>query len=80
MTALITFPILLPLLGAGACIVVGRSKTAQRIISVGALFVVTTMTVALAVRVDRHGTVAIQAGGWAAPLGITLVADRLIYT
>ena len=77
MTALITFPILLPLLGAGACIVVGRSKTAQRIISVGALFVVTTMTVALAVRVDRHGTVAIQAGGWAAPLGITLVADRL---
>ncbi len=77
MTALITLPILLPLLGAGACIVVGRSKTAQRIISVGALSIVTAMAVALAVRVDRDGTVAIQAGGWPAPLGITLVADRL---
>jgi multicomponent Na+:H+ antiporter subunit D len=26
--------------------------------------------------VDRDGTVAVQAGGWAAPVGITLVADR----
>ena len=27
--------------------------------------------------VDRDGTIASQAGGWPAPIGITLVADRL---
>ena len=77
MTALISLPVLLPLLGAGACIVVGRSKVAQRVISVSVLTVVTAMTIVLVVRVDNDGTTAIQAGGWPAPLGITLVADRL---
>ncbi|UDY35261.1 Na+/H+ antiporter subunit D [Dermatobacter hominis] len=77
MTALIALPILLPLLGAGACIVVGRSKTAQRVISVSVLTVVTALTIVLVVRIDADGTTAIQAGGWPAPLGITLVADRL---
>ena len=77
MTALISLPILLPLLGAGACIVVGRSKTAQRVISVSVLTVVTVLTIVLVVRIDADGTTAIQAGGWPAPLGITLVADRL---
>jgi multicomponent Na+:H+ antiporter subunit D len=77
MTALIALPILLPLLGAGACIVAGRSKTAQRVISVGVLSVVTVLTIVLVVRIDADGTTAIQAGGWPAPLGITLVADRL---
>ena len=77
MTALISLPILLPLLGAGACIVVGRSKTAQRVISVSVLTGVTVLTIVLVVRIDADGTTAIQAGGWPAPLGITLVADRL---
>ena len=77
MTALIALPVLLPLLGAGACILAGRSKTAQRVISLGVLTTVTALTVVLAVRVDAEGTVAVQAGGWEAPLGITLVADRL---
>lgn len=77
MTALISLPILLPLLGAGACIVVGRSKTAQRVISVSVLSVVTALTIVLAARIDADGTTAVQGGGWPAPLGITLVADRL---
>ncbi len=77
MTALLALPVLLPLLGAGACIVVGRSKSAQRVISVVVLTAVTGLTIALAVLVDADGTVAVQAGGWPAPLGITLVADRL---
>lgn len=77
MNALLTLPVLLPLLAAGACIVVGRSKTAQRVISLVALTVVTALSIVLAVVVDRDGTVAVQAGGWPAPIGITLVADRL---
>lgn len=77
MNALLTLPVLLPLLGAGASIVAGRSKSAQRVIGVGVLTVVTGISVALALVVDRDGTVAVQAGGWPAPIGITLVADRL---
>ncbi len=77
MTALVALPVLLPLLGAGASIVAGRSRTAQRIISVGVLTAVAVLAVVLVVRVDRDGTIAVQAGGWPAPVGITLVADRL---
>ena len=43
MNALLTLPVLLPLLAAGACIVAGRSKTAQRVISLVALTVVTAL-------------------------------------
>jgi multicomponent Na+:H+ antiporter subunit D len=35
------------------------------------------LAVALLVEVDRHGTRATQGGGWPAPVGVTLVADRL---
>ena len=77
MNALLTLPVLLPLLGAGASIVAGRSKAAQRAIAVAVLTVVTGLSIALALVVDRDGTVAVQAGGWPAPIGITLVADRL---
>jgi multicomponent Na+:H+ antiporter subunit D len=77
MTALLAGPILLPLLGAAVSIGVGRSRSAQRIIGVTTLGAVAVASVALLVRVDDHGTDAVQAGGWDAPIGITLVADRL---
>ena len=34
------------------------------------------LSIVLLVKVDQDGIVAVQAGGWPAPLGITLVADR----
>jgi multicomponent Na+:H+ antiporter subunit D len=76
--ALLVLPILLPLLGAAASILAGRtrSRTAQRAISITVLSAVIGLSIALLVEVDRNGTVAVQAGGWPAPLGITLVADR----
>jgi multicomponent Na+:H+ antiporter subunit D len=77
MNALVTLPVLLPLLGAGASIVAGRSKVAQRIIALGVLAAVTVMSIVLVLVVDRDGTIVVQAGGWPAPIGITLVADRL---
>ncbi|MHB1139845.1 MAG: proton-conducting transporter transmembrane domain-containing protein [Microthrixaceae bacterium] len=77
MTALLTLPILLPLLGAGLSIMVGRSRAAQRAISLLVLTAVTGISIALAVVVDRDGVVSVQAGGWPAPIGISLVADRL---
>jgi len=76
-TALLTLPIVLPLLGAGVSIIVGRSRTAQRIISLSILTTVTIIAMVLVVRVDQDGAAVVQAGGWPAPIGITLVADRL---
>jgi len=76
-TALLTLPILLPLLGAGCSMVVGRSRIAQRVVSLTVLTSVAGVSVALLVVVDRDGPVSTQGGGWPAPMGISLVADRL---
>jgi len=74
---LIPLPIVLPLIGAAVSIVVGRSRLAQRVISLSVLTANLVISILLLVEVDRHGTLATQAGGWEAPVGITLVADRL---
>lgn len=77
MTALIALPVLLPLLGAALSVGLGRSRAAQRLVGVVTLTAVTGISAALLLRVDDQGTTAVQAGGWDAPIGITLVADRL---
>jgi multicomponent Na+:H+ antiporter subunit D len=74
--ALVVLPILLPLLGAAASILAGRSRRVQRAISVAVLTASVGIGVTLVVAVDRDGPVSTQAGGWPAPLGITLIADR----
>lgn len=76
MNALLTLPIVLPILGAAAAILAGRVKYAQRAISITVLGVMVILSAILLVRIDDQGTTAVQAGGWAAPMGITLVADR----
>jgi multicomponent Na+:H+ antiporter subunit D len=76
-TALIALPILLPLFGAALSIGLGRSRVAQRLISLVTLSAVTATSAALLLRVDHDGIASVQAGGWPAPIGITLVADRL---
>jgi multicomponent Na+:H+ antiporter subunit D len=77
MTSLLVLPIVLPLLGAALSILFGRSRTAQRVVAITALTGVAGCAIALLAVVDRDGPIATQAGGWPAPLGITLVADRL---
>jgi multicomponent Na+:H+ antiporter subunit D len=76
MTQLVPLPIVLPLLGAAVSILVGRWRLAQRVVGVGVLAALVAVSVVLLVDVDRNGTVVVEAGGWAAPMGITLVADR----
>jgi multicomponent Na+:H+ antiporter subunit D len=75
--ALLALPIALPLLAAGLCVLVGSSRTAQRVIGLTTLTALVPIAVAILVRVDRDGIVVVQAGGWPAPVGISLVADRL---
>ena len=77
MTGLVFTPVVLPLVGAGLSVLVGRSRRAQRVIGVAVLSILVVVAAALVVVVDRDGTVVAEAGGWAAPMGIALVADRL---
>ena len=77
MSWLVPVPIVLPLLGAALSVLAGRSRVAQRVISVTVLTTVVVASVALLVEVDRDGTIVANSGGWMAPVGITLVADRL---
>ena len=77
MTWLVPLPVVLPLVGAGLSILAGRSRVVQRVIGILVLGALVVASVVLLVEVDRNGTVVAEAGGWAGPMGITLVADRL---
>ena len=77
MEALLPLPVALPLAGAGLSILVARRPVLQRLLSVLVVAGVLAASIALLVVVDRDGTQVVQAGGWAAPAGISLVADRL---
>ncbi len=70
-------PVVLPLLAAGLSFLLSRASWAQRGLGVLVLAAVVGDAAYLLFRADRYGPVAIQAGGFRAPLGITLVADRL---
>ena len=77
MTPWIALPAVLPLLAAAASVVVGRSRLAQRVIGVGTLAALLGLAVRMVIEADRNDVLVTQAGGWIAPLGITLSADRL---
>ena len=77
MKNLVALPIVLPVLGAGLAILAGRWKAVQRAIGLSTLTVTTAIAIVLLVYVDHHGPLVLQAGDWPAPVGITLVADRL---
>jgi multicomponent Na+:H+ antiporter subunit D len=74
---LVPLPVLLPLLGAAAALLVGRHPRVQRTISIAVLAAVLAVAVVLLLRADAHGAEAVAVGGWAMPLGIVLVVDRL---
>ncbi|MDW5329674.1 Na+/H+ antiporter subunit D [Plantactinospora sp. KLBMP9567] len=73
---LVSTPVVVPLLAAGASALLAGFLVVQRILGLGVLAVVLIASVLLLVRVDGLGTQSIQVGGWQPPLGITLVADR----
>lgn len=77
MTTLLTVPVLLPMLGAALAVLTGRSLLLPRIIAVTVVAAVVAAAAVLLVAADRSGPVVAHIGGWAPPVGITLVADRL---
>jgi multicomponent Na+:H+ antiporter subunit D len=70
-------PVLLPLLGAAATLLVGRHPRTQRAVSLAVLTGVLAVSVALLFLADAEGATSISVGGWPVPLGIVLVVDRL---
>lgn len=77
MKTLTPLPVLIPLFGAALCILLGRSRPAQRVVALTCLTAMAGVSTALLVGADRDGPTVVQAGGWPAPIGITLVVDRL---
>jgi multicomponent Na+:H+ antiporter subunit D len=77
MSTLLVLAVLLPILGAGVTVVGSRSAALQRVVGVVVLTAVAAIAAVLLVATDAHGPVVAELGGWAAPVGIALVADRL---
>jgi multicomponent Na+:H+ antiporter subunit D len=77
MKMLLALPVLLPVLAAGVSLMLGRHTLPQRLLSTTVLGAVLADAVALLVVADREGPLVVSVGGWDAPVGITLVADRL---
>ncbi|MDN5747209.1 MAG: Na+/H+ antiporter subunit D [Pseudonocardia sp.] len=74
---IVPLPVLLPLLGATVTVVGSRSPALQRVVGIVTLTSVAVLAGVLLVVADRRGPVVAQLGGWAPPVGIALVADRL---
>ncbi|MFI2753779.1 Na+/H+ antiporter subunit D [Cellulomonas sp. P22] len=76
LTWIVPLPVVVPLFGAGLALALYRRPRAQRTISVVALSLVLLASASLLVIADS-GPLVLDVGGWAAPVGIDLVADRL---
>ncbi|WP_232662374.1 Na+/H+ antiporter subunit D [Pseudonocardia sp. TRM90224] len=77
MSALLALPVLLPMLGAALTVLAGRSAALQRAIGIVTLTAVAVIAAVLLVNADAGGPIVAELGGWAPPVGIALVADRL---
>ena len=76
MTSLVPLPVLLPLLGTGATLMLARWPRAQRAVSAAVLTAVVVVAALLLHAADTEGPQVVWLGGWKG-LGIVLVADRL---
>ncbi len=77
MKAWIVAPIVIPLATATLLVLGFSTPRRQHAVAVAGTFALAVAAVALLLGVEREGILVLQAGGWAAPFGITLVADRL---
>ncbi len=76
MSWLLPAVVAVPVLGAGLTVLVGRRLLLQRAIALSGVGFVLGAALLLLVEADSNAAVVAQVGGWPAPAGITLVADR----
>ena len=74
---LLISPVALPLIAAAVAFAFTGRRGVQRRVSTTASLILAALSVVLLVQVSREGILVMQAGGWAAPFGISLVADHL---
>ncbi|KUJ83461.1 Na+/H+ antiporter subunit D [Microbulbifer flavimaris] len=77
MSWLLAFPFLLPTLAALLTFLARERARLARVLSVGSCGLLLLVSLAIFALVESEGVLAAQMGGWPAPFGITLVADRL---
>lgn len=76
MSWLLPLPVAVPLVAAGLALTFARRPRLQAIISVTALTILLGVSISMLFLADSAPLVA-NVGGWAAPVGISLVVDRL---
>lgn len=76
-TYLIPMPVLIPVAGAALTLLLSRFRRAQSQIAFIMLALSSLVSLTLLAVADVDGIQTLQIGGWDAPVGITLVADRL---
>ena len=77
MTTLATLPVIIPLAAASLALLARRSLAAQRFIGLAAVAASAVVAIWLVFAVDASGAIVVELGEWSAPIGISLVADRL---
>ncbi|ARS53455.1 Na+/H+ antiporter subunit D [Kushneria konosiri] len=73
----VALPILIPLAAGALSMAFWRSRMMQRLIGIAGTAALLATSIWLFASVQSQGYVIMNAGGWAAPFGITLVADLL---
>ena len=73
-------PVILPLITAAICVLLRKQRQLQRPVNLLSTIGLGYIGLLLLTVVEDQGTQSIQLSGWAAPFGITLVADRLSAT
>jgi multicomponent Na+:H+ antiporter subunit D len=74
---LLISPVALPLVAAALAFTATGRRGLQRRIATVASLALAALSLLLLVQVSREGILVMQAGGWAAPFGISMVADHL---
>jgi multicomponent Na+:H+ antiporter subunit D len=77
MNYLVPLPVIIPLLGAALTLMMARAPRAQRVVSLTTLSAALLVSAALLGVTFFEGPQVVAVGGWAPPLGIVLVADKL---
>ncbi|MGO2110159.1 MAG: Na+/H+ antiporter subunit D [Pseudoclavibacter sp.] len=78
MTWLVPLMVLVPLIGAAVTLTAARKQRLQVVIASATMVISLAVSIALLVVVHVGGdTLVMQAGGWLAPFGISIVVDRL---
>ena len=77
MTWLVPLPVIMPLLGAAVALLLRKHPNIQRTVSLVVLSATLAVAVALLASTATGDPLVVAVGGWAAPMGIVLVADRL---